>query len=324
MPVAPLHCFRASTAGTGKSYLVDLASVIATGAQCPVISASSDERENEKRLVGLLLGGFPIVSLDNVNGELGGDLLCQAVERPLVRLRPMGKSDIREIETRATLFATGNGLRVRGDMTRRALLCTLDAQTERPEMRTFSFDPLQRVLENRGAYVAAAITVVRSFHTAGRPGLRPPIGSYREWSDVVRSALVWLGQPDPVDSMEAAREDDPELSDLRDLMTAWRGCPSIGADSRPLRDVAEIAERRELLDGGGSGGLLYPDLRNELLRIAGARDGIDTKKLGKWIKARERRLVSITSDDGTTATARFIRDGNAKGGVVKWRLDARA
>ena len=38
---APLTAVRASTAGTGKSFLVDVASVIATGRPCPVISGGS-------------------------------------------------------------------------------------------------------------------------------------------------------------------------------------------------------------------------------------------------------------------------------------------
>ena len=145
MTVAPLHAFRASTAGTGKSYLVDLASVLATGRPCPVTAAGEKGDETEKRLVGLLLDGFPVVSLDNVNGELGGDLLCQAVERPLIRIRQLGSSPISEIESAGTFFATGNALRVRGDMTRRTLICDLDAQMERPELRTFDFDPVEQV-----------------------------------------------------------------------------------------------------------------------------------------------------------------------------------
>ena len=100
--MAPLHAFRASTAGTGKSYLADLVSLIATGRPCPVMAVAEKDDETEKRLIGLLLAGFPIVSLDNVNGELGGDLLCQAIERPLIRARPLGGSDIVEIENRAS------------------------------------------------------------------------------------------------------------------------------------------------------------------------------------------------------------------------------
>ena len=95
-----------------------------------------------------LLAAFPIVSIDNVNGELGGDVLCQAVERSLVRVRALGASEITDIESRASYFATGNGLRVRGDMTRRTLLCTLDANVVHPELRTFKHDPLRRILDD--------------------------------------------------------------------------------------------------------------------------------------------------------------------------------
>ena len=35
MMTAPMHVMRAHTAGTGKSHLVDTASVIATGDACP-------------------------------------------------------------------------------------------------------------------------------------------------------------------------------------------------------------------------------------------------------------------------------------------------
>ncbi len=67
--------------------MVDLAAVIATGRRCPVIAAGKTEEETEKRLGALLRDAVPVVSIDNVNGELGGDMLCQLMERPLVRVR---------------------------------------------------------------------------------------------------------------------------------------------------------------------------------------------------------------------------------------------
>ncbi|RYI98627.1 MAG: topoisomerase, partial [Acetobacteraceae bacterium] len=193
LSVVPLHAFKAYTAGTGKSYLADVASAISTGRPCPVASAAPDEAETEKRLVGLLLAGFPISSLDNVNGELGGDLLCQAIERPLVRIRPLGRSDIVEIESRSTIFATGNNLRVRGDMVRRTILCSLDAGVERPELREFKADPIATVMADRGRYVSACLIIVRAYAAAGRPDVLKPIASFEDWSNAVRSALVWLG-----------------------------------------------------------------------------------------------------------------------------------
>jgi hypothetical protein len=57
LPTAPLHAFTAPAAGSGKSMLVDLASVIATGREAGVISQGKTEEELEKRLGALLLAG---------------------------------------------------------------------------------------------------------------------------------------------------------------------------------------------------------------------------------------------------------------------------
>jgi putative DNA primase/helicase len=212
--VAPMHVFRAHTPGTGKSLLVDVAATIATGRRCPVIAAGKTEEETEKRLGALLRDGVSVVSIDNVSGELGGDALAQMTERPLVRVRILGKSEAPEFECKASIFATGNNLILVGDMVRRAVICTLDAGVERPELREFKFDPMDRVLQNRGSYVAACLTIARAYNAAG---VCRPLGSYDEWSDAVRAPLIWLGEADPVDSMETAREEDPELMSIREL-----------------------------------------------------------------------------------------------------------
>jgi hypothetical protein len=47
----------APTAGTGKSLLVDVVSILATGAPMPVVSPGWGEEELEKRLSRALLGG---------------------------------------------------------------------------------------------------------------------------------------------------------------------------------------------------------------------------------------------------------------------------
>lgn len=306
--VAPLHAIKASTAGTGKSYLADLASAISTGRPCPVISVSPDPKETESRLTGLLLAGFPLISLDNVNGDLGGDLLCQAVERPTVRLRRLGGSDIFEIESRATFFATGNGLRVKGDMTRRTIICNLDAGVERPESREFHHSPVDDVLANRGLYVAAVLTIVRAYIVAGLPDKLRPLASFEEWSDLVRSALVWLGLPDPVETTEAAREDDPELSALRDVVTGWAAV--IGGREATVREVLEVATSRAESVMGEPSDFQYPDFREALLAVAGFKGSIDGTRLGNWLRARAGRIV-----DGRRIQ-KGSRDSHTK--LAKW------
>lgn len=305
--VAPLHAIRASTAGTGKSYLADLASAICSGRPCPVISVSPDPKETESRLTGLLLAGFALISLDNVNGELGGDLLCQAVERPTVRLRRLGGSDIFEVESRATFFATGNGLRVRGDMTRRTLICSLDAGVERPENRDFKHNPIDDVLADRGKYVAAILTIVRAYVVARYPNRCKPLASFEEWSDFVRSPLVWLGFPDPVETTEQARDGDPELTALREFLTTWR--EAIGGETLALRGAIEIATSRTA-DPDGIGSYRWPDFREALLAIAGFKGSIDSRRLGKWMDGHEGRIV-----DGLRLR-KGTRDSHSK--VARW------
>ena len=317
MSVAPLHAFRANTAGTGKSYLGDLASALATGRPCPVAAAGRDTDETDKRLVGLLLAGFPIACLDNLNGELGSDLLCQAVERPLVRLRRLGGSDITELETATTIFANGNGLRVRGDMTRRTLLCDLDAQMERPELRAFKFDPVAQVLADRGRYVAAALTLVRAFMVSNASPKLTPLASYTDYTATVRGALVWLGKSDPAASMEQAREEDPELSELREIMMQWRKCIGLNVEVA-AKAVTRQADQRILDQDTGRMLPDYanPELRDSLLAVAGTRGGIDNGRLGKWLRARKGRVVAAPE---TQEKLRFEARGMTAG-MTRWRL----
>lgn len=83
--VLPMHVARSPAPGGGKSYLWDTVSAIAIGQPCPVMTAGPSAEETEKRLGSALMAGQPLISIDNVNGELGGDSLCQAIERPVVR-----------------------------------------------------------------------------------------------------------------------------------------------------------------------------------------------------------------------------------------------
>ena len=97
-------------------------------------------------------------------------------------------------------------------MVRRTLVCQLDAKLERPELRSFKFNPIERVLEKPGTYIAAAITIARAYMAAGRPkATTVPLVGFDGWSKVVREPLIWLGEQDPVSSMEAARAADPSV-----------------------------------------------------------------------------------------------------------------
>lgn len=283
MPVAPLHAMSAPVAGSGKSYIIDLSSAISVGQRAPVIAAGRDETEMEKRLVAALFSGQSIISIDNVNGELGGDFLCQMIERPVVQPRVLGLSKLVRIESRATCFATGNNIKLVGDMTRRVVLCSLDPNMERPEQRIFDRSPFDDVLADRGKYIAAALTVARAYIAAGCPGELPPLASFEEWSRLVRSALVWLGRDDPVVTMEAARADDPITSSLRTLFHAWYG--AVNSSGRTAGKI--VAEARDQFGNNDAS-----DLHRALRDVADdRRGGIDATRLGRFLARHKGRVV---------------------------------
>jgi putative DNA primase/helicase len=93
LATAPLHAYSAPIRGSGKSKLVDIASVIATGQEAPVTAAGASDEELEKRLVSELLAGRAIITIDNCSRPIGGDLLCQMLTQTLVRPRILGKSE---------------------------------------------------------------------------------------------------------------------------------------------------------------------------------------------------------------------------------------
>ena len=66
--------------------------------------------------------GQPIISIDNLNGDLGGDFICQAIERPVIKPRILGRSETRRIENTVTMFGNGNNFRLVGDIVRRVIL----------------------------------------------------------------------------------------------------------------------------------------------------------------------------------------------------------
>jgi len=268
VPTAPLHAFTAPAAGTGKSFVADLASGIATSFPCAVQAQGANEEEDEKRIVATLIAGYPMLSIDNCTRPLRGAALCQLIERPIVELRVLGKSMKLRVEPCITAFATGNNLVIAEDLTRRSIVGRLDAQMEQPYLREFKRNPFEMIMENRGRYVAAALTIVRTYQVAGRPDRLPPFASFNGWSDCVRSALVWLGCADPIITTQSAHQNDPNRQQAGALFEAWARVYGLDTEKR----ASEVA------------GTTDPDLREALLDVADDRGQVNTQKLGSWLR----------------------------------------
>lgn len=302
-PVAPMHVVDATAPGSGKSYLGDVAASMAIGQPMPVMAAGRSEEETEKRIGAALMVGQPLISIDNVTGGLGGDALCVVIERSSVRMRILGLSEQARIEARGTTFyATGNNIVVIGDMCRRVVTARLDPKVERPELREFKSDPVSKIMRARGVYIAAALTICRGYIAADRPQLAGRLASFEGWSDIVRSALIWLGKADPVASMERTRDQDPETVDLRTILAAWADAIGIGPEKRcTLSEIIEASAR-------------HPDLHSAIEAVAGKKQKADARSLGRWLQQKQGTVVDHH---------RFSVRSNKKGKSSWWIDDLR-
>jgi putative DNA primase/helicase len=236
-----------------------------------------------------------------VSGTLEGDLLCQMTERPLLQLRPLGTSNLVHTANTFTVFANGNNAVVAADMVRRTIQCGLDANMESPETRTFEGDPLGAVKRDRGAYIAAALTIARAYICASRPGRLAPLPSYEAWSDLVRSPLVWLGCDDPAASMAALRQADPVQAERASVFTAW--AKALGPGGAYL--VAELIERTKEVGAD--------ELHAAFMEVARSRSApvIDPLRLSHWLRKAEDAVAAglkLTCDRNDKTRPRWTVD----------------
>lgn len=205
----PLFIFDSTTPGSGKSLLADVAALTATGQTAPRMALTHEE-EFEKRVTALLSGGARTVLIDNVDRPLGGATLDALLTSDQWQGRVLGHTRMVKLRARAVWMATGNNVQIQGDLARRALRVYLDPNMERPEERGgFKHgDMLSYVRANRAKLVAAGLTIVRAYLNAGVPDVGlSALGSFEQWSRLVRAPLVWLGEVDPLLSQTPLRTD---------------------------------------------------------------------------------------------------------------------
>lgn len=319
--VAPAHGAKAPSPGSGKSYIFDIVSAITMGERCPVIGVSADsEGETEKRIIGVAMSGQTILSIDNVNGTLGGDALCQLIERPICNLRPLGQSLPVRVENRTIVFFNGNNCRVKGDMTRRAIVAELDARMERPAERVFRGDPVAKVLANRGKYIAACMIILRAYLAAGSPKQpSAPMNSFGKWSNTVRAALLWLGEADPCETISNARDEDPELQRLSAFIMAAKdhiGGPQAALPAAKLAQLA--AEGKKTFDDWRP---THPELHAFMQEFADRGSAINLQRLGKWLKKDRGRVISIETDSALFTQMRIACQYDRKRKAENWYIE---
>ena len=195
---APLPAIDKPQPGSGASLKADVISIIATGHLAATMGVPQSEEEWEKKLSSHLLAGRSLCVIDNIEGKLYSNTLSRYLTSTHVSIRPLGRSADIILTNNMTFIATGNNIRLGGDMPRRCYWVRLDTGMARPWLRevTFKHPELREwVSKNRGAILAAILTIARGWIVAGWPAPEgvPMLGGFERYCRTIGGILTFMG-----------------------------------------------------------------------------------------------------------------------------------
>jgi len=243
----------------------------------------ADDEEMRKRTLALAIAGDPIVFLDNLVGTLDSQVLALTLTSMTISERKLGVSEMIPMPMRALWLASAQNLILSNELLGRTLHVQLETLLENPEHRSdLKYDPiLPHVRKERPKLAAAALTVLRGYFSAGCPdqGL-VRWGSFEQWSNVVRGALVWAGMEDPIKGRKDLVESgNSETSALERALLAWE------ALGRPML-VSEVLTEIHM------GSFAHAELREALAELcACSADRLTAQVLGYQLRKYRKKNV---------------------------------
>lgn len=128
----------------------------------------------------------------------------------------------------------------------------------------------------------------------------------------MRGALVWLDQADPVETVAAQFEQDPDLLKTTQVVFAW--AKEIGLNTGIT--VGELIKRAT---GTAPAYIRKDDMNDALIAVAGDKGIISADRLGNWLRTHKDRIVSVRDDQGQT-TKYCLRRAGISAGYVHWMV----
>jgi hypothetical protein len=311
---APLFLFDATTAGSGKTTLAKLLSVIVRGVDPPLAGMPASTAELKKAMTAALLRGDAMHVFDNCTTTIGNEVLDMLLTSTNYQDRRLGTNETIVAEARMLLVATSNNAGIGADTARRTLTLRLRPLTDRPEEQEFDRDPIEFAADNRERLLPAALTILRWHAVQGSAGLTAcrPLGSFNGWSRAIRLAVIRAGLPDPVESQTMVRRIDDDTRLRAAFLEAWeawrpgfrgtaRSMISTLFDTRPDKSFADISDEAD-------------SLRSVILDVTncatGRPTGAEVRRLAYKIRSMRGRLFNGRCVDS---------DGHGKDGH-QWRL----
>lgn len=134
------------------------------------------------------------------------------------------------------------------------------------------------IKQNRAHLITAALTVLRAYALHPQPLNLPPLDSFEDWSWRVREALIWLGEEDPVSSVNYDNDGTSEIALAFQVMQTVAKAkvrttpPEFRASDLAIWSTSNFALR-------------------DALEQAGCTESNSAAKVGMWLRAHKNRIA---------------------------------
>jgi hypothetical protein len=194
VPLTPLFILDGNGPGVGKNLLAESCMYVATGSWVQTDPLPTDSEEQRKQITALMSTGRSVALFDEAH-IVTGTSLARMITSTTWGDRLLGYSKQVSYPNRITVCALGNNVEIQGDMPRRSVIIRLESQLARPyDRQDFRHDNLRDwVEENRPKLVGALLTMLVSWHQAGRPKGAARLGSFDAWAEMVGGTLAHAG-----------------------------------------------------------------------------------------------------------------------------------
>jgi hypothetical protein len=293
----PLHALDKPTPGTGASLLVEVIGLVATGNPPAMLSEAMEAAEWGKRITAALLQSPALIVIDNVRRVLDSGDLAKALTARVYQGRILGESRLVDLPNEATWVATGNNVRLSGEITRRTIRIRMDANMEKPwDGRQFRHADLRGFADlNRATLVASVLTIGQAWIAAGRPKGGHSLGMFEDWEATVGGVLQVAGIPDFLGNQQALYDDaNADAGPWTDFINEWW---------KRYRDrVVTVSEVWSIVDPANAGAI-------DFNLGAGGDRALQTKLGIRLRQARDRQFGSY----------KLVADGKSHS-AQQWKL----
>ena len=297
----PLCIIEAPSPGSGKSLLVDLASVIITGRPAAMTPLPRHEDEFQKTVGAFLLEGQQMVCFDNVSGRLDSAALALLLTSKEFRARLLGATQVMVAPNLTTWIATGNNINTSDEIARRCYHIRVEYASSNPFLDRDYRHPqlLSWAKHNRAKLFHALLIIARFWFVTGRQqSVKRPLGSFEAWHQLIGSVLDCAAVHGLLENFRSfmASADEDSLQWENFLM---RLRDHFSVDEQTAFTIAENPS----LAAAQPDSILVMRKRNEALKVS----------LGRQFSARKGRRYG--------AQAIYIQPAGQKAKVNVWSIE---